>query len=299
MFTCEINDFCNKVLDYWFPKTERYHDIKQTDFRKWRGKIDVLSGGPPCQAVSLAGKRKGDKDDRFLWDEFIRAVREIQPTWIVAENVYGILSMVESGETPYMEGEDSLPMEGYGETERVGQRYVLWKILDEIEKEGYETLPVVIPACAVGAPHRRDRVWIVANRDSYRQWNRTRQQVPVAECEGTANNSPFRQDGSSPHTERSRGREICDQIQSEQPDGERAYGYGRERDDYPLPADRWRDFPTQSPVCGRDDELSGRLDGITFPKWRAESIKAYGNAWVPVVAYEIFRAIEEYEKDQA
>lgn len=326
MFTCEINDFCNKVLDYWFPKTERYHDIKQTDFRKWRGKIDVLSGGPPCQAVSLAGKRKGDKDDRFLWDEFIRAVREIQPTWIVAENVYGILSMVESGETPYVEGEATLPMEGYGETERVGQRYVLWKILDEIEKEGYETLPVVIPACAVGAPHERKRVWIICHRidtdpDLDGQGERKGQQVPIPECHGKTYFGFGGEEGITTHTNSAGLQEegTTKQATGITGDGERqstAYtdhagrmeqhapsqpervGFSLRLCDEELPADRWRDFPTQSPVCGRDDELSGRLDGITFPKWRAESIKAYGNAWVPVVAYEIFRAIEEYEKDQ-
>lgn len=351
MFTCEINDFCNKVLDYWFPKTERYHDIKQTDFRKWRGKIDVLSGGPPCQAVSLAGKRKGDRDDRFLWDEFIRAVREIQPTWIVAENVYGILSMVESSETPYVEGEATLPMEGYGETERVGQRYVLWKILDEIEKEGYETLPIVIPACAVGAPHRRDRVWFVANRDSVRFGRRQNKQESISWRKSKANYSVSRQNGAiadtcchrDPSQKESEGIEtsrrrnisqsekrgdkaewidgfhrishdaadtqcdrsdkICENVQSEISNGKRIDSNGLQWNDtlcQSIPADRWKDFPTQSPVCSGDDELSTRLDGITFSKWRQESIKAYGNAWVPAVAYEIFKAIQivTYERTE-
>ena len=297
MFTCEIDDFCNKVLDYWFPNTERYHDIKETDFSKWRGKIDVLSGGPPCQAVSVAGKRKGDKDDRFLWDEFIRAVREIQPAWIVAENVYGILSMVESGETPYMEGEDSLPMEGYGETERIGQRYVLYKIISEIENEGYEALPVVIPACAVGAPHKRMRVWIICHRV-----DADAEGEPRREYNGGAGDGEQRGLGGV-HSEEYAADTNRNGLQGSM----FSFDYDPERweakdrhiktfTDYTrisLPADRWKDFPTQSPVCFGDDELSTRLDGITFSKWRQESIKAYGNAWVPAVAYEIFKAIEE------
>ena len=298
-FHCEINPFCRKVLEYHFPNSTSYDDIKTTDFTSWRGRIDILTAGFPCQPFSLAGQRKGAEDDRYLWPQVVRAIREIRPAWVVGENVAGILTMVQPGDEVTVGSEAAMFGEADRERVLLRQEYVIETICRDLEREGYSVQPFVIPACAVGAPHRRDRVWIAANRDSYRQWNRTRQQVPVAECEGTANNSPFRQDGSSPHTERSRGREICDQIQSEQPDGGRAYGYGRERDDYPLPADRWRDFPTQSPVCGRDDGLSARLAGITFPKWRAESIKAYGNAWVPVVAFEIFRAIDKYEKDQA
>lgn len=389
MFTCEIDDFCNKVLDYWFPNTERYYDIKETDFSKWRGKIDVLSGGPPCQAVSVAGKRKGDKDDRFLWDEFIRAVREIQPTWIVAENVYGILSMVESSETPHVERENSLFGEIDEETGWVSQRYVLYKIISEIENEGYEALPIAIPACAVGAPHKRMRVWIICHRvdadaegeprgehngepsdresrgpggihseeyvtdtgsfgrqargsnlgegqlrnstrrydkESERKWDgrvdRIRQTGEVVtdtygaglkeerseqQSTGIAGESERRAPSNSfvtgPESLQGREDRIFRQGNPSNPYGELVEGRDREANEKRERENRiesfgrprgWEAFPSVSPVCGRDDGLSGRLDGITFSKWRKETIKAYGNAWCVPVAYEIFRILDNY-----
>ena len=95
VFHCEIQEFQRKILEYWFPKSISYEDITKTDFTKWRGRIDVLTGGFPCQPFSVAGKRKGAEDNRYLWGEMLRAIRQIQPTWVVGENVNGILSMVQ------------------------------------------------------------------------------------------------------------------------------------------------------------------------------------------------------------
>ena len=96
-FHCEINPFCNEILKYWFPNSEHYEDITKTDFKKWREKIDVLTGGFPCQPFSLAGRRKGADDNRYLWPHMLRAIREIRPTWVIGENVAGILTMVQPG----------------------------------------------------------------------------------------------------------------------------------------------------------------------------------------------------------
>lgn len=90
-FHCEIQEFPRKVLEYWFPNSESYEDITKTDFKGWRGKVDVLTGGFPCQPFSLAGRRKGADDDRYLWPHMLRAIREIQPTWVVGENDGGVL----------------------------------------------------------------------------------------------------------------------------------------------------------------------------------------------------------------
>ena len=97
VFHCEINPFGRRVLEYWFPESVSYEDITKTDFRCWRGQIDVLTGGFPCQPFSYAGKRGGQKDARYLWPEMFRAVSEIRPTWVVGENVAGITTMVEGG----------------------------------------------------------------------------------------------------------------------------------------------------------------------------------------------------------
>src|SRR5205809_247742 len=91
-FHCEIDEFCQKILNYYWPNAKSYYDIKKTDFTEWNGNIDIVSGGFPCQPYSQAGKRKGKEDDRHLWPEMRRAIREIRPSWVVGENVSGLLN---------------------------------------------------------------------------------------------------------------------------------------------------------------------------------------------------------------
>ena len=355
VFHCEINPFGRKILDYWFPNSKSYEDITKTDFTEWRGKINVLTGGFPCQPFSCAGQRKGAEDDRYLWPEMLRAIREIQPDWVVGENVAGILSMVQPGSETALGREESL----FGEVDRKRilhrQEYVVETVCNDLEREGYSVQPVVIPACAVGAPHRRDRVFFIAHRadagvegmqrkwednilsgrtapdtDSHRWRNGKNQQVTIAERKGTADIGTFREDGTSSYSQCSGSGQIQQEIQSEQSNGHSFDSNGGEWDApyssseglstlrFPTSiekkkwenedgcsvqpagnvrrasfAERWKNFPTQSPVCSRDDGISTRLDGIAFSKWRQESIKAYGHAIVPQVMYEIFQAIQE------
>lgn len=350
-FHCEINPFCRKILEYHFPESISYEDISKTDFSDWRGQIDVLTGGFPCQPFSLAGKRKGAEDNRYLWPQMLRAIREIRPTWVVGENVAGILTMVQPGEETEMGFQTSI----FGEDDRKRilhrQEYVVETICRDLEREGYSVQPIVIPACAVGAPHRRDRIWFVAHRTdardesmqhggknstdqpataSYdngfggemgrtnREWkenrpeNRKRIQrqalglgkklfAPDSRCERCNNRCYYWEK-----------RPICynEKRDTTENQSKRAKWEYRPCKDGPIATDtaseglQWampqntklstepfRNFPTQSPVCSRDDGFPSGLDGIAFSRWRRESIKAYGNAWVPQVAYEIFMAI--------
>ena len=358
MFHCEINPFGRKILDYWFPNSKSYEDITKTDFTEWREKINVLTGGFPCQPFSVAGQRKGAEDNRYLWPEMLRAIREIQPDWVVGENVAGILSMVQPGSETALGREESL----FGEVDRERilhrQEYVVETICRDLEREGYSVQPVVIPACAVGAPHRRDRVFFIAHRADagvkgmQRKWEdnilsgRTASDTDGKRCNNWSDNwqerpicydqKRYSEENQSERTERKRrtcengsvasysqcsgSGQIQQEIQSEQPNGhsfdsngsKRNVAYsdsellqyrnsgrqeGRKNEKKPIeppycPED-WSRFPTQSPVCSRDDGISTRLDGIAFSKWRQESIKAYGNAIVPQVMYEIFQAIQE------
>lgn len=164
LFHCEIQEFPRKVLQYWFPNSESYEDITKTDFHQWQGKVDVLTGGFPYQPFSLAGRRNGADDNRYLWPQMLRAIRQIHPTWVVGENVAGIKTMVESCQVTKMGRTDDLFEENY--IYREESRFTLDKICADLEAEGYSVQPIVIPACSVGAPHRRDRVWIVARRIS-------------------------------------------------------------------------------------------------------------------------------------
>lgn len=137
VFHCEWATFPRKVLKKNFPNSISYADITKTDFTKHKGEIDIISGGFPCQPFSAAGKRKGTEDDRYLWEEMLRAIREIQPGYIVAENVRGL--------TNWNKG------------------MVFDKVQSDLEAEGFEVLPFLLPACAINAPHRRDRIWFVAH----------------------------------------------------------------------------------------------------------------------------------------
>ena len=166
LFHCEINPFGRKVLDYWYPNSKSYEDITTTDFREWRGRVDVLTGGFPCQPFSYAGRRRGAEDDRYLWPSMYRAIDEIQPTWVVAENVAGILTMVEQGEVSKVAGTASL-FDAFDDLRgryELRETFTLQRICTDLESHGYAVQPVLVPACAVGAPHRRDRVFIVARR---------------------------------------------------------------------------------------------------------------------------------------
>ena len=432
LFHCEIQEFPRKVLQYWFPNSESYEDITKTDFTKWHGKVDVLTGGFPCQPFSLAGRRKGADDNRYLWPQMLRAIRQIHPTWVVGENVNGIKTMVESCQVTQMGRTDYLFEENY--LYREESRFTLDKICADLEAEGYSVQPIVIPACSVGAPHRRDRVWIVArristtpsnpnssndNRRSEEIQGKSQKErlserndirkpgftsdvlghIAHTQCDGYSSQghgnqrarakkskkrkdrpqSRSRRHGSgktSTYTLQHRSHQVHQDHQSQFPDGARSnslsgqwssshsYGNGGKtlqpsegtertgckRDVQPKEwstssewADRlsrlqrhdahaiserlegmyqswgeeserkcvwrdfarhceeghWKHFPTQSPVCRGNDGIPFDVDSLTisFPKWRQESIKAYGNAWVPQVAYEIFRAIEAEEEN--
>lgn len=275
LFHCEIQEFQRKVLEYWFPNSISYEDITKTDFKEWRGQIDVLTGGFPCQPFSVAGKRKGAEDNRYLWPHMLRAIREIQPAWIVGENVTGLLSMVQPGKEVDMGGKAHLFEENYRTREE--QLYTIEGICQGLEQAGYSVQTLVIPACAVGAPHRRDRVWIVANRTGAR-----------SESVQQGRKDRISEFGVIAHAKGARSaRELFgkqEQIQSD-------------RQNCRIDKSDFRCFPTQSPVCNRDDGISIRLANLTisFAKWRRKSIEALGNAWVSQVAYEIFKAIEKIE----
>lgn len=370
LFHCEIQEFPRKVLDYWFPNSESYEDITKTDFTKWHGKVDVLTGGFPCQPFSLAGRRKGADDNRYLWPQMLRAIRQIHPTWVVGENVAGIKTMVESCQVTQMGRTDHLFEENY--LYREESRFTLDKICADLEAEGYSVQPIVIPACAIGAPHRRDRVWIIAHTQcdghspqrhgnqrarakkskegqdrpqprsrrhgsgttpSYahgtRQRRRKNKQEPFTECSRTPNLGTRRSKRLASHSLQHRSHEVHQDHQSQFPDGARTNSLGGQRHDADTISERlegmhqswgeesqrqclwrdlarhceeghWKHFPTQSPVCRGNDGIPFDVDSLTisFPKWRQESIKAYGNAWVPQVAYEIFRAIEAEENNK-
>lgn len=115
VFQCEIDPFCQSVLKYYFPKTVLYEDIKRTDFTSWKGKIDVLTGGFPCQPFSVAGQRKGADDNRYLWPEMLRVIRETRPLWVIGENVAGITNMVQPGSETDVETKSDQDEENYYE----------------------------------------------------------------------------------------------------------------------------------------------------------------------------------------
>ena len=134
MAFCEIDPFCHQVLNNHWPDVPVFKDVRDMKGDEF-GQIDLICGGYPCQPFSLAGRRRGAEDDRHLWPEVHRLVASIRPAWCLFENVAGHISM----------GLD--------------------QVLSDLEGEGYASWPVVIPACAVDAPHRRDRVWIIAHDD--------------------------------------------------------------------------------------------------------------------------------------
>ena len=388
-FFCEKNPFGRTVLEYWYPNAKSYEDITTADFREWRGRINVLTGGFPCQPFSFAGQRRGAEDDRYLWPAMHNAIDEIQPTWVVAENVAGILTMVEQGEVSKVAGSATL-FDAFDDLRgrfELRETFTLQRICTDLESHGYAVQPVLVPACAVGAPHRRDRVFIVARRKDITytegkqgQRSESRQSIygqseqvesgrrggedgsqrnttdtdregleermlkgrSAMEAQGRAGmdnrTERPRSERPSPHPDSHRGSEVDEHVEPELADGAKPVSNGGQRNvadtaryagntngagaelseesrvsaqcetepwricagirqgDRPV-GERWANFPSVSPVHRGNDGLPFDVDRLTlsFGKWRTEALKAYGNAIVPQVMYEIFRAIEQVE----
>jgi DNA (cytosine-5)-methyltransferase 1 len=219
-------------------------DIRTIDGSRFRG-TTLLTGGFPCQPFSVAGKRKGKADDRHLWPEMLRVIAEARPAWVVGENVAGIVNME------------------------------LEQVCADLEGEGYEVQPVIIPACAVNAPHRRDRVWILGRRKDTDD--------PEGGRRGIRHPQHKRSGKGKVNTSTNADRHAPDAEKTELYRSQRTRS-GREG----LTDDSW-DTPwpeVAARLCRVDDGL---------PAWihrrRTERLKALGNSIVSQVAYEIIRLI--------
>lgn len=296
LFNCDIDPFCRTILKYHFPDAQQYDDIRSVDFTVWRGRVNVLSGGFPCQPFSSVGDRKGTEDSRYLWPEMLRAIREIHPDWVVGENVLGIVNW--SG------------------------GLVFEQVCSDLEAEGYEVQPFILPACGVGAPHQRYRTWFVACCSDARAEN-----VQQERAHGVHAVKPLTYTGSQQLQKRTPYSVAANQSE----DRTRMDDWAKRHGDVRVTSDagglelqgckqhrgikgsgtlqgqsgqfsgsvcgQWDEFPAQSPICSRDDGFPISMDGITVSKWRRESIKAYGNAIVPQVAFQIFQVISEMSGD--
>lgn len=278
LFNCENDSFCKSILKYSFPSTIQYDDIRKTKFSIHRGAVDVLTGGFPCQPFSLAGKRKGTADSRYLWKEMLRAIREIQPSWVIGENVYGLLSQ-----------DGGMAFE---------------QVCLDLENEGYEVWTYLLPAAGVGAPHERYRTFIIAHTNSNKcnagQIISKQSWETIAPGNGISDvsysNGERCQQQYIP-TVPNKPRQLDFRYYEASANTTSIGWYERhcytEASNLTQDFPNWRNFPTQSPICFGDDGLPAKLDGITFSRYRRESIKAAGNAVVPQVVLQLYKAIEE------
>jgi DNA (cytosine-5)-methyltransferase 1 len=269
---CEIEPFPRRVLAKHWPGTPIHRDVRELRGDDV-GPVDVICGGYPCQPFSTAGKRRGAEDDRHLWPEYRRLISELRPTWVIGENVAGHISM----------GLDD--------------------VLSDLEALGYACRAFIVPACAVGAPHRRDRVWIVGHSDSHGK--------PVGPQHGEAPVVPsLAEPTTHPESEQS-GRLLIARLQPDTPTGraDAANTYGNDAQGQQSggfdaqerslaragPAgshhasNGWF-ILTEPPVRGANDGVPAGLD--------TSRLKALGNAVVPQIPELIGRAILQARQAQ-
>jgi len=280
---CDNDAFCQQVLEKHWPEAPIFGDIRtltkdtfsdgrfhgeqkeQANIGNERNTgtgdepgVYLLTGGFPCQPFSQAGRRKGTADDRYLWPEMLRVIREFRPRWVIGENVAGLVTW--------------------------SNGLVLEQVCSDLEKEGYEVQPFIIPAVSVNAPHRRDRVWIVAHSESggTRSGEQERSSTRKSKAEiGNGNSdAPDTDIGQGGSTDESKPGTKA--LEESSPDS-------RSWDE------NWLEVATE--FCGVDDGLPVELDGFKLTKagHRVQQLKAYGNAIVPQVAIEIMKAIKEVD----
>ena len=287
LFQVEKDEWCRKVLQKNFPESKRYGDIKDFNGKEYTGTVDIISGGFPCQPFSIAGKQRGKDDDRYLWEEMLRVVREIKAPVVVGENVTGIIGLA------------------------------LDTVLSDLEAQGYTTETYIIPACSKNAWHKRDRVWIVAYANGIR-WSNEQKESGQIIYNGKRNGAIEKQEGdeqqrrisksssvysdtTEPGFQNGRRTQMANTGEAEQ-ELERLCCNGKQLQDAAhtdntnseeqrkqitngtkLFAPRCDSWWKTEPGMGRVvNGLSGRVDRL----------KGLGNAIVPQVAYELFYFID-------
>lgn len=269
----EWNPYCQAVLKKNFPDAVIFGDIHEFDGRPYAGQFDILTGGFPCQPYSHAGKRAGNDDDRALWPQMLRVIREIKPAWIVGENVAGLLTMD-------------------------GGR-VLAGILADLEDAGYRPEIYSIPALAVGAPHERERIWIVAHCDTKHSDLSVQ---PQSGRDQKQNTDPAWQnivDTADASEQRlPRGKQCGTSGEGTRPPRSTAQPHRNDA--------HWQQhwFEVATRLCRVDDGLPTGVDGtrdlpattVKKTKGKSHRLEALGNAIVPQVAFEIFQAINFFNK---
>jgi DNA (cytosine-5)-methyltransferase 1 len=320
----EINPFCQKVLKKNFPNAELFSDIYEFKAEEYKGTIDIITGGFPCQPFSVAGQRKGTGDDRYLWPEMYRVIREVEPPWLIIENVPGLLS--------------------------ISDGMVFDNLLSDLGAAGYETQTFIISAAGVGAPHLRNRIWIVAYANVKQLRNEHGENKGREIREGVGHNgnglrvNSAQCDSVTPDFDNTGNRTPRNRIERQQAESKereyaqpKCYGYSEIDSDtngkrqqerrsakpkktkynssefinsnaestigeQPLPTrtggagysdDSWSEnwLTVATRLCRMDDGISAGLD-------RANRIKALGNAIVPQIAYQFFKAIINYERER-
>jgi DNA (cytosine-5)-methyltransferase 1 len=273
---CEKDEFCQKVLQKNFKNIPIEGDIRNVKGEKY--KADVVTGGFPCQPFSVAGKRKGTDDDRYLWDETIRVVRECKPKWFIGENVEGLINIQEG--------------------------MVLRQVQTDLEKEGFEVQCLIIPASGIGAWHQRKRIWIIgcnvsnSNSRMRRRWgtigesganeiwgfysSEKKQSSNDIRSKTIGCNDILGEEQNLQYTDNQRCKES--NISSE---SKKSEFNNREYDSTTENKTWWQ---TQSELCGIPHGVSTTMD-----KDRANRVKSLGNSIVPQIARELGKAIIEAE----
>ena len=265
---CEIEPYCRKVLRKHWPDVPLFEDVRRLKGEDV-GAVDIIYGGFPCQPFSVAGNQKGRDDERYLWPEFSRLVGELKPRWVVAENVPGIL---------HIAADD---------------------VCADLERQGYEVGIWNYEAAAVGAPHRRERVFFVAHAGrgmcqrsavpgAFRGEHETGAAFDTERPGGSpvSNTNSKRQQQSQGSIEKGRGwiSDSCKEIITY------TNSAGREKQEHPVSAPPEHTAPDNLREWGTEPGVGRVANGIPH---RVDRLRALGNAVVPQQAYPIFRAILE------
>jgi len=305
VYQCEIDPFCRSVLDVRFPHSKKYEDIKNVRYPET---TDIIFGSPPCQPYSQAGQQRGHNDDRALWPEMRRIIAAARPTWVVLENVAGMVGMVQPCEIVGVEAERNCPPTD-GETAIYRGYGILAGILEDFEKIGYDVTPFVIPACAVDAPHRRDRLWIVAHSRHRSGWQiqndigrENYQEIRASDTNQTArpgHQSEIVAHASSRH-ERQGVPGQAERSESESRNGSRTepvsntdcQGFQKRESIEKNNRAKQRQFwPSESGLDRVDDGPPPGVDRSQYTKLRNQRTRAIGNAVVPQIVETLGRTI--------